>query len=144
MRVLTFQVGSDRMALPLTGVVAVVPRVPLRRLAGGPDWLAGLLSHRGGAVPVIDLARLTGAGECPDALGSRIILVPRPGGAAGELLGLLAAEVADVREVPDGAARLPGFDAPGRPDFGPLLMEGNDVLRLLDVGGLPSAGGGGP
>jgi chemotaxis-related protein WspB len=78
MRVLTFQVGPDRLALPLASVVEVVPRERLHRPAGAPAWLAGLFLHRGRAVPVVDLFALAGAGECPADLSSRIILVPTP------------------------------------------------------------------
>ena len=88
MLVLTFQVGAARLALDLRQVHEVVPRVQLERVAGSPAWLAGMFIYRGRVVPVIDLHRLLGAGECPAHLSSRIVLVPLPGGA---LMGLLAA-----------------------------------------------------
>jgi chemotaxis-related protein WspB len=133
MRVLTFQVGPDRLALPLSAIVAVVPRVPLYQPAGAPAWLAGLLHHRGRPVPVVDLHRLASAGTCPDALSSRIILVPAPGGGPADLLGLQAAQVADIRELPEETPRFTGGSAPGRPDLGSLLVEGGEIVRLLDV-----------
>jgi chemotaxis-related protein WspB len=132
MRVLTFYVGPDRLALPLAHIIAVVPRVPLYRPGDAPVWLAGLLRHRGRAVPVIDLHRLVGCGTCPDALSSRIILVPAPSG-RGDLLGLLAAEVADIRDLPEDAPQVAGFSAPGSPELGPLVVEKNEICRLLDV-----------
>ena len=95
MLVLTFQIGSDRLALDLRQVCEVVPRVQLRRPAGSPGWLAGLFVYRGRVVPVIDLHHLLRAGECPAHLSSRIILVPLPG-EKDTLLGLLAAQVAAV------------------------------------------------
>jgi chemotaxis-related protein WspB len=132
-RVLTFQVGTDRLALPLAAVVEVVPRVRLHRPAGAPSWLAGLLLHRGGAVPVVDLHALAGAGECPPALSSRIILVAAPDEAEERTVGLLAAQVADVRDLADNLSPLTSLSAPGQPDFGPITAEGGEVLRLLDV-----------
>jgi chemotaxis-related protein WspB len=141
MRVLTFQVGADRLALPLASVVEVVPRVRLHRPTGAAAWLAGLLLHRGEAVPVVDLFALAGAGECPAALSSRIILVPTPAEGTAGLLGLLAAQVADVRELPADAPRLPSPCTPGQPDFGPMTVEGGEVLRLVDLRRLlPEAG----
>ena len=101
--VLTFQIGDDRLALDVRRVKEVVPRVELQRTPGSPAWLAGLFVYRGRAVPVVDLHRLLGAGDCPPHLSSRIILVARAGAAAdgdGRLVGLLAARVADLREVP--------------------------------------------
>src|SRR6478609_9003906 len=92
---LTFQIGPHRLALDTRRVREVVPRVELRPQAGGPAWLGGVFVYRGIAVPVVDLHRLLDAGECPTHLSSRIILVPHGDG----LVGLLAAHVADLREV---------------------------------------------
>src|SRR5579883_3328716 len=97
MLALTFQIGPNRLALDVRRAREVVPRVHLEPVAGGPDWLAGLFVYRGRVVPVIDLHRLLGAGDCPPHLSSRIILVPL--GEDGALVGLLAAGVADVRPV---------------------------------------------
>ena len=66
-------------ALDIRRVREVVPRVRLRPVSGAPEWLAGLFVYRGQAVPVLDLHRLAGAGECPPHLSSRIILVPHGG-----------------------------------------------------------------
>src|SRR5262245_62513254 len=100
MLALTFMAGRDRLALDIRRVAEVVPRVRLAPLAGAPAWLAGTFVYRGGVVPVIDLHHLAGAGECPELLSSRIILVP----VGGRLLGLLAARVADLREIDPAAA----------------------------------------
>src|SRR5207248_4601981 len=126
MLVLTFHIGADRLALDIRQVREVVPRVKLQPVTGAPPWLAGLLVYRGQVIPVLDLHRLVGAGECPPHLSSRIILVPHrlPGG--GErLLGLLAAQVADIREVPDGTPAILASD--GRADLGPVVADGPGV-----------------
>src|SRR4051794_17056636 len=135
MLVLTFQIGNDRLALDTRRVREVVPRVQLDRPAGSPAWLAGMFVYRGRVVPVVDLHRLLGAGECPQHLSSRIILVPlsRPDGEI--LIGLLAAQVADIRDIqPAGpSAVLPGLNAPGQPDLGLTLVESGGILHLLDL-----------
>jgi len=84
-------------------------------------------------VPVIGLFRLAGVGDCPADLSSRIILVPMPGGGPSQYLGLLAARVANLRDVAASAG--PGLSAtrPGQPDLGPLVADGSDMLRLLDL-----------
>src|SRR5262249_3006561 len=99
MLALTFEAGGERLALDARPVAGVVPRVPLRPGAGAPAWLAGVFVYRGWAVPVVDLHRLAGAGDCPAHLSSRIILVRRTGPAGEWLLGLLAARVDDVRTI---------------------------------------------
>jgi chemotaxis-related protein WspB len=130
MLVLTFQVGHEPLALDIHRVREVVPRVRLQPVSGAPGWLAGVFVYRGQAVPVIDLHRLVGGSECPSHLSSRIILVPHDGPGGGRLLGLLATQVADIREVhPDGALPSP---AEGRMDLGPVVPDGPRVLRLLD------------
>jgi chemotaxis-related protein WspB len=130
MFVLTFQVGGDRLALDVQRVREVIPRVNLQRVAGAPGWLAGLFVYRGQVVPVIDLHRLLGAGECPPHLSSRIILVVASalaeGGGKESLLGLLAAQVAEVRDIktPQGVSG----GTLGRP-----VVEGGTILHLVDL-----------
>ena len=87
--------------------------------------MAGLFVYRGRVVPVVDLYRLLGAGECPPHLSSRIILVPFPAG-SDRLVGLLASQVADIRDLPEPAAN----GATG--GFGPPTADGAGVLRFLD------------
>lgn len=131
MLVLTFQIGDNRLALDIRRVREVVPRVELKRSPTGPAWMAGLFVYRGQAVPVVDLHQLLAGGECPEHLSSRIILVPRTDPESGEetLLGLLAAQVADLREVETGKTSSLG----GRPGLGPTLVDRDGILHLLDL-----------
>lgn len=133
MLALTFQIGSNRLALDIRRVKEVVPRVQLRHTAGGPSWLAGVFVYRGQVVPVLDLHRLAGAGECPPHLSSRIILVPHPGDGADRLLGLLAAQVADIRDLQPPSRPSSHLTAAGQPDLGPVLVDGRDIVHLLDL-----------
>jgi chemotaxis-related protein WspB len=139
MLVLTFQVGREALALDIRRVREVVPRVRLRPISGAPEWLAGVFVYRGQVIPVIDLHRLSGGAECPPHLSSRIILVPLGRADGGErLLGLLATQVADIREVPaappaSAASPLPFPTVGGQgPDLGAVVADGPGVLRLLD------------
>src|SRR5262245_9840195 len=131
--VLTFQVGSEPLALDIRRVREVVPRVRLQPVSGAPDWLAGVFIYRGQVVPVIELHRLVGGQDCPPHLSSRIILVPRHGAGGEErLLGLLATQVADIREIRTAAAPLASPSAEGAVDLGPVVADGAGVLRVLD------------
>jgi chemotaxis-related protein WspB len=149
MLVLTFQIGSHRLALDVRRVHEVVPAVRLQPVAYSPPWLAGVFIYRGQVVPVLDLHRLLRAGDCPIHLSTRIILVPHAltteeddAGAKGEqqLVGLLAAKVADVREMPAlahvSAGMVPGMafvSAADRPDLGPVLVDGKEIVHLLEL-----------
>jgi chemotaxis-related protein WspB len=128
MLVLTFQVGPDAVGLDIRRVREVIPRVRLRPLTGGPGWLAGVFVYRGRVIPVVDLPRLAGHGECPPHLSSRIVLVP-----VGDdrLIGLLAGQVADLRDVNVTGPSLPS-PAGGGVDLGPVVADGPGVIRLLD------------
>ena len=92
MLVLTFRVNDIPYAVPVRRVVEVVPRVELRAIPHAPDYLAGLLRYRGGAVPVVDLGLLMGEVACPDRLDTRIILVEAGLGDGSHPLGLIARE----------------------------------------------------
>ncbi|MBX7103884.1 MAG: chemotaxis protein CheW [Gemmataceae bacterium] len=133
MLVLAFQVGSESVGLDIRRVHAVVPRVRLQPVSGSPAWLAGAFVYRGVMVPVVDLCQLIGAGECPPELSSRIVLIHRDDSSGtANLLGLLAAHVADIREI-DGdltaAQPLSGREAI---NLGPTLVDGTTIMRLLD------------
>src|SRR4051794_34850730 len=131
MLALTFQVGPARVAVGVARVREVVPRVRLTPVTGSPPWIAGQFIFRGRVVPVVDLHRLTGVGECPPHLSSRIILLPHPHGGGESLVGLLATQVADVRDV--SAAQLsPATKRTDRPGLGPAIPDGAGILHLLD------------
>ena len=133
MLALTFQIGEDKLALDIRRVREVVPRVRLLRVVGAPDWHAGVFVYRGEVVPVVDLHRLAGAEPCPEHLSSRIILVaPRQAAAAERLVGLLASQVADTRELALEGRPAPRMGDVGKVDFGVLVADGDGVLRLFD------------
>jgi chemotaxis-related protein WspB len=133
MLVLTCQVGDARLALDVREVREVVPRVCLQRVAGSPAWLAGVFIYRGQVVPVIDLHRLIDAGECPPHLSSRIILVAHPVDDVKRLVGLLAAQVADIRDLQAPTQAQPRLAVAGQPDLGPVLVDGREIVHLVEL-----------
>jgi chemotaxis-related protein WspB len=133
MLVLTFQVDRDRFALDISQVHEIVPCVRLQPVACSPSWLAGVFNYRGQVVPVIDLHRLVKAGECPVHLSTRIILVPHMFDHQKRLLGLLAARVADVREIQLPALMPTRLASPGHPDPGPVIVDGQEILHLVEL-----------
>src|SRR5262245_19505486 len=120
MLTLTFQIGSERVALDVRQVLEVVPWLRLLHPTGAPLWLAGLFVYHGQVVPVLDLHCLVQAGECPHAMSSRIILVRLGEGEELNVVGLLAAQVIEVRQLAR-ATLLPSPTEAGQPDFGPAL-----------------------
>jgi chemotaxis-related protein WspB len=140
MLVLTFQIGSNHLALEVGRVHEIVPCVRLQPVACSPPWLVGVFIYRGQVVPVIDLHRLLGVGECPVHLSTRIILVPHVFDRQERLVGLLAAKVADVREMQPPSStptrlvpRLEVGNEAGRPDLGPVLVDGQEIIHLVEL-----------
>jgi chemotaxis-related protein WspB len=139
MLALMFQVGPDRVAVDVRRVREVIPRVRLTPATGAPAWVAGVFVYRGLVVPVVDLFELTGTGECPPHLSSRIVLVPFPAG-SDNLVGLLATRVADIRELSTPLPTSEGLAA-GRVGLGPALADGAGIIRILDPDALLAAAG---
>ncbi|HLJ95068.1 MAG TPA: chemotaxis protein CheW [Gemmataceae bacterium] len=149
MLLLTFQVGTHHLALEVGRIHEIVPYVRLQPVACSPAWLAGVFIYRGKVVPVLDLHRLLGMGECPVHLSTRIILVSHgfdqpltlpsspAEGAKGRgqerFVGLLAANVAAVREFPQSPPTPNRFAAAGRPDLGPVLVDGQEIIHLVEL-----------
>jgi len=133
MLVVTFQVGNERLALDVRRVHEIVPYVRLQSVACGPPWLAGVFIYRGQIVPVLDLHRLLGVGDCPVQLSTRIILVPHVVDGHERLVGLLAAKVADVREMQPPSATASGVGTSGRPSLGPVVVDGKEIVHLADL-----------
>lgn len=127
MLALTFQIGADRVALDVRRVRRVVPRVQLAPAPAGVRGLAGQFVYRGQVVPVVDFFRLAAAGDCPARLSSRIILVPWPDGSE-RLVGLLATQVADIREFPAPSGATDSSDG-----LSPPVADGTDMIRHLNV-----------
>lgn len=138
MLALIFQVGSDRVALDVHRIESVVPRVRVHVLTHAPAWLAGLMLYQGQVVPVIDLFRWAGAGDCPCHLSSRIILVRWPDSSSGTLIGLLATQVAEIREVeiPQKTTSMKGSTTP---NLGLIIPDEGGLLRILEPDTLLSA-----
>lgn len=133
MRALKFHVGQEQVGLDIRRVHALVPRVRLTALSGAAVWLVGTFVYRGELVPVIDLYRFTGQGECPNDLSSRIILVrPREGLGLPAILGLLASHVVEIRDVGDTSTPIEPLRSVGSHDLGPVMIDGDTALRILD------------
>lgn len=133
MLLLLFQVTEHRYALAAERVVEVVPRVELRPIPHAPDYLAGLFSYRGRAVPVVDLSRLLGSDSCLDRLDTRIILAKEPGASGGRLIGLIAEHVSEVAAVRDDQVVLPGMSLDRAPYLGAVVRTEAGLVQVLTV-----------
>ncbi|MCZ2341563.1 MAG: chemotaxis protein CheW [Bacteroidales bacterium] len=137
MLALTFQIGPESVGLDIRRVREVIPRVRLRTTIGAPHWYPGVFVYRGYVIPVVDLHQLTGHGECPLLLSSRIVLITvQTESHANLLLGLLAAQVADLREITIAEESSPHREhlhSASRVSMGALVPDSHGgIIRILD------------
>lgn len=128
---LVFGVGDLLCALALRDVVETIRPLPVQPIAGTADVLLGVSVIRGLAVPVVDTARLLGAGmERP----SRFVTTRTGQGplayATGPVIGVLPVVPDGGRPPPLlGAAATRLVAAVGVLDSRPLLfLRGTDLL----------------
>jgi chemotaxis-related protein WspB len=141
---LVFHVGPERYAVPAGSVAEVVPSVPLRRVPGTPEPVAGLFDYRGHVVPVVDLCRLFGEGPCPARLSSRIVVVDLSAGEPpgsrpphARFVGALAERVLSVEDLdPTAADAHPGPTSPGVPALGTVVRDDEGLVQLVRVSAL--------
>jgi chemotaxis-related protein WspB len=131
MLVLVFRIGDQRFGLDAADVLEVVPAVPLRPVPQAPDWIAGLLRHRDGIVPVVDLARLVRGRAAAAALSTRIIVLRRAADVAAARIGLLAEGVTATARFDPDRLRSAGLRAPEAPWLGPLALDDGAPLQLV-------------
>lgn len=134
MLALTFQIGPETVGLDIRRVREVIPRVRLRTTIGAPRWYPGVFVYRGYVIPVVDLHQLTGHGECPLLLSSRIVLVTiRTEFNPEFLLGLLAAQVADLREISTPEVVPLKAVIAGGVQMGSLVPDQGSIIRILEL-----------
>lgn len=136
---LYLQAGSERLAVPASAVVEVIPRVRFHPVAGAPPWLAGVFRFRGAVTPVIDLHQVATSEACPVRLSTRIAIVHDPSGSGARALGLLAERVTDLKPLTISGPAFSARPIAGGLDLGPLVADPEGVIRLPDLGRLVAA-----
>jgi purine-binding chemotaxis protein CheW len=99
--VVTFKVGRQLYALPLSAVLQVVRLPALTMVPGAPAGMCGLLNLRGVFVPVLDARSLLGE-VASVGMESQVIILSA-GFAGAPEAGLLVDAVDTVRHYPPGS-----------------------------------------
>ncbi len=128
MLAITFKAAGNRYALPVLRVEEVTPLVSLAPLPGAPDYIRGVMNHRGTPLPVADLNVLL-AGKPSRELASTRIMVARAAGDA--LLGLMAERVLKTVDVDPGDILPPA--APAAPYVQGAAIMQREPVHLIDV-----------
>lgn len=135
---LLFQLGDDRYALPAREVIEVLPLRRLKQIPEAPEWVAGLLTHRGRMVPVLDLTRRV-LGRAANARSSTRLVLVRFDAAQGDdspVLGLILEQATDTLRLQAEAFTSSGLEA-GQPGYlGEVQRDGQGVIQRIEVSGL--------
>jgi chemotaxis signal transduction protein len=94
MQYLLFQASSRLYAIPASEIDVVLPVPKLSESPMGPDWLLGCIRYRGDEIPVVDMAKLSGANPTAPLISTRLIVVREREG--GQSLALLVEHALEV------------------------------------------------
>ncbi|MFI8375071.1 chemotaxis protein CheW [Pseudomonas helleri] len=131
---LVFYIGDERFALPATDVVEVLPRLPLKPVAHTLIWVAGVFSHRGQMVPVIDISAMTFGQASVARTSTRLVLVNY----RGHVLGLMLEQASDTVRCDPAEFQPYGVDNHDAPYLGPVRKDHLGLLQWLSVDDLLS------
>lgn len=132
---LVFRVGGERFALDTREIAEVLPRLPLKPLAHTPDYVAGVLAHRGALVPVVDVSALSFGTPAPQRTSTRLVLVHyrvdplRP----DLLLGLILEQASNTLRCDPAEFRPYGVDNREAPYLGPVREDAEGLLQWIGV-----------
>jgi chemotaxis-related protein WspB len=137
-----FQLGKNRYALEARRVVEVVPLLALKPFPGAPRGVAGLFIYRGQPVPALDLCVLTLGRPAREALSTRILILQHhPPAGERQLIGLIAERATGTlrRDKKDFVEA--GVKLTSAPFLGPVLLDDQGLIQLLDAQKLLDEGG---
>lgn len=75
MQVVTFGLGEEVFAVPVTMVREILDYRPAFRVPNGPAWMLGITDVRGQGVPMIDLRMRLGLSPVEPTLATRVLIV---------------------------------------------------------------------
>ncbi len=95
-QVVTFGLGAETFAVPVTFVREILDHRPAFRIPNGPDYLLGLTDVRGEGVSTIDFRVRLGLPKAEPTTATRILVVDVPLADRTLVLGLVVDRVLDV------------------------------------------------
>jgi chemotaxis-related protein WspB len=128
-----FNLGANRFAIASRTVVEILPLVALTPIPQCPEFVAGQFDFRGTVVPVIDLRQLVQSKPCAPLLGTRILLVNYTSGNDTHLLGLMAENVTEVRQLDESEAIAPPVHTEGTRYMGPILAGDREMIQFVKM-----------
>lgn len=127
---LSFRLGGEEYALPVAEVREVLKVVPLTSVPNTPDYIPGIISHRGTMLPILDLRKRFGLATAVNDEKSRIVIVS----SNDEEVGLLVDRVTGVfRILPNEIKPAPENIEQGSEFLRGIARKGDKLYILLDL-----------
>lgn len=135
---LLFWLGSERYALEVGDIAEVLPLRTFKQVPATPDWVAGVFSHRGVPVPVVDLSRLALGCASAARASTRLALVHYRHRVRGttHLLGVLLERAVETRYLSAAAFASDGLAHPEARYLGPVAHLADGIVQWVRVDGL--------
>lgn len=131
---LLIQIGADRYALEAAALVAVLPRVHLKRIPQAAPGVAGVFNYHGQSVPVVDLSAMALGVPSEESLSTRLLLVHyRRDDGPERLLGVLAEKAIDTANYRAEDFNYSGVTVPHAPYLGPVIADSQSIIQLLEL-----------
>lgn len=129
---LLFNLDKERYGIEVSNVVEIIPSLPLQRIPGVPDYLAGLFNYRGIVVPVLDLTQLLVGRTSNSYLSTRMILV-RVGKNKSHFLGLLAESVTETISIDETAISSTGIVGDIASFVSGVVLNPKGMVQVVDM-----------
>lgn len=107
MQYVTLGVAAERFAVPVDRVREILQMQPVARMPNAPPHFLGIIDVRGQGVPIVDLRRKLGLGECRDDENTRIIVLQVAVDGRDVVLGLKTDRVFEVTVLDGGQLEPP-------------------------------------
>ncbi len=145
LQIVTFGLGAEVFAVPVSLVREILDFRETFRIPNGPDYLLGLTDMRGQGVTTVDLRVRLGLPAAPPTPSTRILVVDVPVAGRVLMLGLVVDRVLEVCSVaagqlesaPDIGVRWPSDYIGGvfrRADGFVVLVEMSRIFSNADAG----------
>lgn len=131
---LLFKLDGDRYAIEVDRVASVLPLVTAKRIPHAPAEIAGAFTHRGEAIPLIDLSQLTLGRAARRQLSTRIVVVHYPvDDGTSRKLGLIAEQVVEtVRCAPEDFVTS-GVSSADAAYLGPVVSDSDGLIQWVQI-----------
>lgn len=139
MLLLLFELDRQRYALDAAQVSVVLPLVDIRALPGAAPGVAGVIEHRGAAVPVLDLSALALGRRSARRLSTRIVIVQHAeAGGRARVLGLMLEGTTSTLRCDAELFQPLGINQAGARYLGPIARLPIGLVQRVELGDLLS------